>query len=193
MKEIAYIHATKKYGGYARHGCMTLFMFETANTLSHNVQIEWLIDEYDDEGSVVKHYAIERWHVLCGSEPLYQLSGPALDEVAKVVEEMVEELTNNGFHIIDTGSYWYNLKLERDWDALYRANPSARFMVYQDIDQEDAPATAGQGSGEQETGGGGSAGVLTGGGGAAGVLMRLLLVGGGIFLLWFVLNFLGLV
>jgi hypothetical protein len=151
VKEIAYVHATKNYGGGARHGCMTLFLFDAANRISHNVQIDWLIDEYDDEGSVVKHSTIERQHVLCGSEPLYQFSGSTLDEVNRIVEDTVEDLTNNGFHIIPTGSfYWYNLKLERDWDALYRADPSAQFMIYQDVlqDQGDAPVAAVAGQGE---------------------------------------------
>jgi hypothetical protein len=89
---------------------------------------------HTDDAGVVSHFVMDRRQILCGSEPPHQLSGSTLDEAMEAVGDVVNELTSNAFRIIESGPYWYNFKLERDWTP---ADSGIGWRIYDDVDQRE--------------------------------------------------------
>ena len=133
-KEVAYIQISKAYRGFVSHSLISLLGPSSANTISHRLTIEWCIQMHVDDGPPFDPIVIDRRQILCGSEAPHELSGRALDDAMEEVGDVVKELTSNAFHIIESGPYWYNLKLERDWTP---EEAGVGWRVYDDVDKRE--------------------------------------------------------
>jgi hypothetical protein len=156
-KEVAYIQLSKEYRGFVSDGLLSLISSRSASTMTHYLTIEWCLQMHQDDGPPLDPIVMDRRQVLCGSEAPHELSGRALDEAMEEVGDVVKELTSNAFHIVESGPYWYNVKLERDWTP---EEAGKGWRMYEDVDKDQgaAPvaAVAGQGSGGKKTRGWGS-------------------------------------
>jgi hypothetical protein len=136
-KEVAYIQTRKTYRGFVSDTLWSLISPASASRMSHSLVIEWYLDMIEDDGYVVSHYVIDRQVVMCGSEAPHELSGHTLNEAINAVQDMLKELTSDQFQIVESGPYWYNFKLVRDWGS-GDENPFENIPIryWGDVDKE---------------------------------------------------------
>jgi hypothetical protein len=124
LKEIAYLGVHTEYADYAGH-----MIF--GRNLSHWCSINTFADVVDDNGEVTRHAQIERQGFYCSSRPPHMFTSLEYEEGSKRVQELIEDLTAEGFRVVERGPYWYQVRLERAMPL------SSRYKVYLDINSEE--------------------------------------------------------